>query len=83
MDLINSLQGLTLFLALVSNHLTCHYSFTSTLSAIQQVFSRIRDQWNKKNQKRKYNLELDSMPNTNTANEQFAPSFKQTSFNEC
>ena len=83
MDLINSLQGLTLFLALVSNHLTWKFSFTSSLSAVQHFIGRIRDQWTKKNQKRKYNLELDSMPNTNTTNEQFTPSFKQTSFNEC
>ena len=81
MDIINALEGLTLFLVLSSNHLTCN--FGPGLTAMLRFISRMRDRWNKKNQRRKYNLELGTLPNSNVTNEQFEPSFKQTSFNEC
>ena len=71
LDLINTLQGLTLFLALLSNHLTFNNKCIDCLERRNQ----------KRDRKRTYNLELDTLQHANRANVE--PTFKQTSFNEC
>ena len=84
LDLINALQGLTLFLALVPNYSVplpyCKFRVYNPFTSckIQNPFTSWYRKW-KDRKRQMYNLEMDAVDHHQT----HAPSFRQKSFNEC